>query len=167
MTESAPSPYLPDALALFRQYQRLAEKAMTQVDDRGFFAASDAEANSIAIIVKHIAGNQRSRWTEFLTTDGEKPDRNRDSEFVLGPNTSRDEVMRWWLEGWALMFRTLEALEPGDLERKVTIRGQEHTVLQAIQRQLAHYAYHVGQIVLLARQAVGPGWETLSIPRKK
>lgn len=167
MTPSIPHQYLADALGLFRQYQRLAEKAMTQVDDHGFFAASDAEANSIAMLVKHMAGNQRSRWTDFLTTDGEKPDRDRDGEFVMVPGTSRDEVMRWWLEGWALLFRTLESLEPDDLERKVLIRGQEHTVLQAIQRQLAHYAYHVGQIVLLARQAVGPKWETLSIPRKK
>ena len=160
--------YLAEALTLFHQYQRLAEKAMAQVDDRAFFAVSDAEANSIAIIVKHVAGNQRSRWTDFLTTDGEKPDRDRDGEFVTAPGTSRAEVMRSWEAGWALLYRTLEALGSGDMERTVLIRGQEHSVMQAIQRQLAHYAYNVGQIVLLARQAVGPGaWESLSIPRKQ
>ena len=141
---------------------------MAQVDDQAFFAAADPEANSIAILVKHVAGNQRSRWTDFLTTDGEKPDRNRDDEFILGPGTGRDEVMRWWLDGWALLYRTIESLAPGDLERTVLIRGKPHTVMQAIQRQLAHYAYHVGQIVLLARDAVGPDrWETLSIPKRK
>jgi len=160
--------YLADVLATFRQYQALAEKAMAQVDDTAFFAAADAEANSVAIIVKHVAGNQRSRWTDFLTADGEKPDRHRDDEFVLGPGTGRDEVMRWWRDGWALLYRTIESLGADDLERTVLIRGKPHTVLQAIQRQVAHYAYHVGQIVLLARQAVGPAaWETLSIAKKK
>ncbi|MFI5209332.1 MAG: DUF1572 family protein [Gemmatimonadales bacterium] len=160
--------YLADVLASFRQYQDLAEKAMAQVDDRAFFAAGDPEANSIAILVKHVAGNQRSRWTDFLTTDGEKPDRNRDDEFLLGPATRRDEVMGWWRDGWALLYRTIESLAPGDLERTVLIRGKPQTVMQAIQRQLAHYAYHVGQIVLLARDAVGPAaWQSLSIPKKK
>jgi hypothetical protein len=168
MPDQFASDYLADVLASFRQYQALAEKAMAQVNDQAFFAAADAEANSIAVLVKHVAGNQQSRWTDFLTTDGEKPDRNRDGEFVLGPGTGRDEVMRWWVEGWALLYRTIESLAPGDLGRTVQIRGKPHTVMQAIQRQLAHYAYHVGQIVLLARQAVGPErWETLSIPRRR
>jgi hypothetical protein len=167
MPDSLPSRYLADALATFRQYKALADKAMAQADDRAFFAASDPEANSNAIIVKHMAGNMRSRWTDFLTTDGEKPDRDRDGEFVVGSDASRAELMRQWQEGWALSIRTLESLGPADLERTVQIRGQPHTVMQAIQRQVAHYSYHVGQIVLLARQARGPGWESLSIPRKR
>ena len=167
MTPSVSPDYLADAVSMFRTYQGLGEKAIAQVDDRAFFATADAEANSIAIIVKHVAGNQRSRWTDFLTTDGEKPDRDRDGEFVISAGTTREEVMGWWREGWALLYRTLESLGPEDLARNVTIRGKDHAVMQAIQRQLTHYAYHVGQIVLLARAAVGPGWETLSVPRKK
>lgn len=167
MSDSQPGSYLADTIAIFRLYQGLGEKAIAQVDDGALHAASDAEANSIAIIVKHMAGNMRSRWTDFLTTDGEKPDRDRDSEFVVGPEISRAELMRSWQEGWALLFRTLEALAPEDLERTVLIRGEPHTVMRAIQRQVAHYAYHVGQIVLLARQARGTEWESLSIPRRR
>ena len=139
---------------------------MAQVADEQLFASLDAEANSIAIIVKHLAGNMRSRFTDFLTSDGEKPDRNRDSEFEEAAST-RDELMRQWENGWAIVFGALEPLTDEDMDRTVTIRGEAHSVMQAIHRQVAHYAYHVGQIVLLAKHAAGPRWESLSVPRGK
>ena len=140
--------YLEDSLAVFRYYKRLAERAMEQVTDEQLFAALDPEANSIAIIVKHMAGNMRSRWTDFLTTDGEKPNRNRDSEFVDPPAT-RNQLLAEWENGWACRFNAVEPLTDADLGRTVTIRGEAHSVMQAINRHLAHYAHHVGQIVLL------------------
>jgi len=158
--------YLLDSLAIFRQSKKLGERAMEQVSDRQLFATFDEEANSIAIIVKHMAGNMRSRWTDFLTTDGEKPDRDRDSEFVAPPAT-RQDLIEMWENGWACVFTALEPLTDADLGRTVTIRGEAHSVMQAINRQQAHYAYHVGQIVLLAKHHAGANWQSLSIPRNR
>ncbi len=158
--------YLQDALALFRYYKRLAERAMEQVTDEQLFAVLDPEANSIAIIVKHMAGNMRSRWTDFLTTDGEKPNRNRDSEFVDPPAT-RNQLLAEWEHGWSCVFNAVEPLTDADLGRTVTIRGEAHSVMQAINRQLAHYAHHVGQIVLLAKHFACDRWQSLSVPRNQ
>jgi hypothetical protein len=159
--------YREDSAAVFGYYKKLAERAIEQMADQELFAVLDEEMNSIAIIVKHMAGNMRSRFRDFLTTDGEKPDRHRDQEFELVSETTRDDVMRWWESGWAFVFSAVEALRPEDVERTVTIRGEPHTVLQAINRQLAHYAYHVGQIVFLAKHLRSRDWKSLSIPRGK
>jgi hypothetical protein len=158
--------HIEDSIAVFHYYKRLAERAMAQVADDQLFAVLDGEANSIAIIVKHMAGNMRSRWTDFLTTDGEKPTRNRDSEFVDPPAT-RVALLREWEHGWATMFRALEQLTDADMARTITIRGEAHSVMQAINRQLAHYPYHVGQIVLLAKHFASDRWESLSVPRNR
>lgn len=158
--------YLEDALAVFRQYKKLAERAMEQVTDEQLFVAENEESNSIALIVKHMAGNMRSRWTDFLTTDGEKANRNRDSEFIDPPAT-RAELMKVWDEGWACVFGALEPLHEEDLPRKVMIRGEAHSVMQAVNRQMAHYPYHVGQIVLLAKQFANEKWAALTVPRNK
>lgn len=165
MNEALAEHFLEDALAVFRNYKRLAEAAIAQVSDEQFFATIDAEANSIAVIVKHLAGNMRSRWVDFLTTDGEKPDRHRETEFVIGTETTREEVMRQWEAGWQYVFAAVEPLKPADFERTVMIRSEPHTVVKAINRQLAHYAYHVGQIVLLAKHFTSGEWKSLSIPR--
>ena len=158
--------YIEDSLSLFRQYKRLAERAMEQVTEEQLFAALDEESNSIAIIVKHMAGNMRSRWTDLLTTDGEKPDRDRDSEFVDAPRT-RKALLDTWENGWACVFAALESLSDDDLARSVTIRGEAHSVMQAINRQVAHYAHHVGQIILLAKHLAYDRWQSLSIPRNQ
>ena len=158
--------YIEDALAVFRQYKQLGEKAMAQVTDEQLFAALDDEANSIAIIVKHITGNMRSRWTDFLTSDGEKPTRNRDSEFVDPPAT-REALMQEWEQGWACVFSAIEPLTDADLSRTVMIRGEAHSVMQAINRQLSHYPMHVGQIILLAKHYAGARWTTLSVARNR
>src|SRR3569833_2978675 len=142
--------YVEDALALFRQYKQLGERAMAQVADEQLFAVLDEEANSIAIIVKHITGNMRSRWTDFLTSDGEKPTRGRDSEFV-DPPASRGALMQEWVQGWACVFSAIEPLTDADLVRTVMIRGEAHSVMQAINRQLTPYPMHVGQIIWLAK----------------
>jgi hypothetical protein len=144
----------------------LGENAIAQVTDEELTTALDGEMNSIAQIVKHIAGNMRSRWTDFLTTDGEKPDRNRDSEFVEPP-TSRAAVMKAWEEGWDHLWRALGQLQEPDMVRTVTIRGERHSVLQAINRQLAHYPYHVGQIVMLAKHFRRDQWKSLSVPKNR
>ena len=159
--------YLADALGMFRRQKRLAEEAMAQLSDQELFLAIDSESNSVAVIVKHMAGNMSSRWTDFLKTDGEKSDRNRDQEFILDAGTARADVMRWWDDGWACVFAALEPLGPADVMHRVMIRGEPHTVMQAIQRQLDHYAYHVGQIVFLAKHLRASGWKTLSVPRGK
>ena len=156
--------YLEESLALLRQYKTLGEKAIAQVRDEHLFRALDAESNSIAIIVKHMAGNMRSRWTRFLETDGEKPDRNRDSEFEDAPAT-RAEVLGLWDEGWSRVFAALEPLKESDLTRTVTIRGEAHSVMQAINRQIGHYSCHIGQIILLAKHFQSANWKTLSVPR--
>lgn len=158
--------YIEDSLAIFRQFKQLGERAMAQVSDEQLFAVLDEEANSIAIIVKHMTGNMRSRWTDFLTSDGEKPTRNRDSEFVDPPAT-REALLRDWEQGWAFLFAALEPLTDADLARTVTIRGEAHSVMQAINRQLAHYPMHVGQIILLAKHYAGAGWQTLSVARNR
>jgi hypothetical protein len=159
--------YLDDCVSQLRGLKAQADKAMAQVDDAQFFALLDADANSIAMIVKHVAGNMRSRWTDFLTTDGEKPDRHRDTEFERETADTRDVILARWEAGWDLLLKTVTSLQPEDLERSVTIRGEPHTVVQAIARQMSHYASHVGQIVLLAKHYAGPGWKTLSIPKRK
>jgi hypothetical protein len=158
--------YIEDALAVLRYYKKLAERAMEQVTDAQLFAVLDGEMNSIAIIVKHMTGNMRSRWTDFLTTDGEKPDRNRDSEFVNPPAT-RAALIEEWENGWSRMFDALAPLTDADLGRIVTIRGEAHSVMQAINRQVAHYPHHVGQIVLLAKHFAGEHWVSLSVPRNQ
>jgi len=158
--------YLADSLAVFRQYRTLAERAMEQVTDEQLFVSLDEEANSIAIIVKHMAGNMRSRWTDFLTSDGEKRHRDRDLEFVDPPAT-RDALLALWNDGWQRVFSALELLTDADMGRTVTIRGEAHSVMQAINRQIAHYASHFGQIILLAKHFQGVNWKSLSIPRNK
>lgn len=159
------SAYYDEARRSLRGHKRLAEGAFAQLSDDEFFRLIDPEANSVALIVKHMAGNMRSRFTDFLTTDGEKPDRNRDTEFEMTPGTTRAEVMEWWERGWQIVFGAHESLRPEDIGRTVTIRGEPHTVLQAINRQVAHYAYHVGQIVFLAKHLKSSEWKSLSIPR--
>jgi len=159
--------YLDEARRQFRGNKRLAEAAIAQLTDEELFFTLDQESNSIAILVKHLAGNMRSRFTDFLTTDGEKPDRFRDQEFELNTATTRADVMRWWEEGWEQVFTTLNALKPEDVMRTVAIRGEPHTVLQALNRQIAHYASHSGQIILLAKHLRSKEWKTLSIPRGK
>src|SRR5689334_16535905 len=159
--------YLTDSLDLFRYYKTLTERAMAQVSDEQLLTVLDGEANSIAVIIKHMAGNMRSRWTDFLTSDGEKPDRHRDREFEIEPGTTRADVMRWWDEGWNCVFAALVPLKSEDLNRKVLIAGKEYSVMQAITRQLLHYAGHINQIVLLAKHYRGPHWVSLSIPKGK
>ena len=158
--------YLADAISLFRYYKKLGERALEQVADDQLGYAQDEENNSIAIIMKHLAGNMRSRWTDFLTADGEKPSRNRDSEFEDPPKT-RTELMQGWEEGWACLLGTLESLKDSDMSRRVVIRGEAHSVMKAINRQLCHCAYHVGQIVLLAKQRRKGDWTSLTVPRGK
>jgi hypothetical protein len=157
--------YLEDAISLFTYYKKLAERAMDQVADADLFTAIDGEANSIAVIVKHMAGNMRSRWTNFLSTDGEKPGRDRDSEFE-NPSATRAELLALWESGWDCLFSALRPLTDADLPRTITIRGEAHSVMQAINRQLAHYPHHIGQIVLLAKHFAGDGWQSLSVPRR-
>lgn len=158
---------LAESRERFAKLKALAEGALAQVDDDEFFALPEpsGETNSIAFVVKHLAGNARSRWTDFRTSDGEKPDRQRDREFERAQGDTRGSLMAAWEEGWALLDRALAPLGEADLQEVITIRGEPHTVFQAIGRQLAHYGYHVGQIVLLARLARGPGWRTLSVAR--
>jgi hypothetical protein len=160
--------YLKDCLSLFQYYKKLADRAMEQCPDEGLFATLDGESNSIAIIVKHMAGNMRSRWTDFLTSDGEKADRNRDSEFEEPPRT-REELLAMWERGWAYLLGALEPLTEADMARTVTIRTEPHSVMQAMNRQVAHYSYHVGQITFLAKHhaARSGKWIALTVPRKK
>jgi len=159
--------YLEEIRRQLRGYKRLAEGAIAQLRDADLLVTLDTESNSVAVLVKHLAGNMRSRFTDFLTTDGEKPDRHRDQEFELNSETTRADVMRWWEEGWNIVFTTLDSLTPEDLTRTVTIRGEPHTVLQALNRALAHYAQHIGQIVFLSKHLRSSDWKTLSIARGK
>jgi uncharacterized damage-inducible protein DinB len=159
--------YVKDSIDLFRYYKNLAERAMAQCPDEALFTTIDAESNSIAIIVKHMSGNMRSRWSDFLTSDGEKPDRNRDTEFEEPPKT-RAELLELWERGWKYVFDALQPLTEADLGRTVTIRNEPHSVMQAINRQMAHYAHHIGQILLLAKHltfASTGKWQSLSVPR--
>jgi len=159
--------YIEEARRQMRGHKRMGEGAMAQLGDDDFFLTLDPESNSVAILVKHLAGNMHSRFTDFLTTDGEKPDRFRDREFEVTGATTRAEVMKWWEEGWACVLGAIDALKPEDVMRPVTIRGEAHTVLQAINRQIAHYAAHIGQIVFLAKHLRSSEWKTLTIPRGK
>lgn len=158
--------YVKDSTDLFHYYRKLGEGAMEQVTDEQLFVTLDEEMNSIAIIVKHMAGNMRSRWSDFLTSDGEKPDRNRDSEFEAPP-APREAVLKLWHEGWNLVFAALAPLSEQDMSRTITIRGEPHSVMQAINRQIAHYAYHCGQIVFLAKHLQNEDWKSLSVPRRQ
>jgi hypothetical protein len=157
-------PFLDEALRTFRSQKDLADRAIAQVGDADLRRPLDRNTNSIAVIMKHMAGNMISRWTDLLTSDGEKPDRNRDDEFV-DRFTDRAEILAYWNRGWAALFHALQALQPADLGRIVLIRGEPHTVIRAIDRQIAHYGYHVGQIVLIARILAGDHWTTLTIAR--
>ena len=156
--------YLEDSLALLRHYKRLAEGAMEQLADEQLSASLDPEMNSIAVIVRHLSGNMRSRWTDFLTSDGEKAWRNRDEEFAPPPG-DREALMELWEQGWATVFAAIESLTEADLNRGITIRGERHSVMQAINRQLAHYPYHCGQIIFLAKHLQHTNWRCLSVPR--
>ena len=167
MTNDLAAHYLEEARRQMRGHKRMGEGAMAQLRDADFFLTLDPESNSVAILVKHLAGNMRSRFTDFLTTDGEKPDRFRDREFEITAATTRADVMKWWDEGWASVLGTIESLKSEDVMRTVTIRGEPHTVLQAINRQIAHYAAHIGQIVFLAKHLRSSEWKTLTIPRGK
>ena len=168
MAHQLSTSYIKDSTELFRYYKKLVERAIAQCPDEGLFTALDEESNSIAIIVKHMAGNMRSRWRNFLTTDGEKPDRNRDTEFEAPP-TTRAELMELWEAGWKYLFDALEPLNEADVTRTVTIRTEPHSVMQAINRQMGHYSYHVGQITFLAKHfsAKAGQWTAVTIPRKK
>jgi Protein of unknown function (DUF1572) len=159
--------YLEEAFRAFRGYKRMAEGALEQLSDQEFFHLPDTESNSAALVVKHVAGNLRSRWTDFLASDGEKPDRNRDQEFIVAEADSRPELMRRWEQSFSTVFTCIESLRPEDLERTVTIRQEPHTVLQALNRSLLHTAYHVGQILYVGKHLRGTEWKTLSIPRGK
>jgi hypothetical protein len=159
--------YLEDSISSLRAYKKLADKAIAQLRDDEWFVTLDDEGNSVAVIMKHMAGNMFSRWTDFLTTDGEKPNRNRDMEFIIEPNTSKQDVIDYWERGWQCLFAALEPLEADDLGKSIMIRGQEHTVVQAINRQLMHYANHIGQIIFLAKHLRAADWKSLSVPRNR
>jgi hypothetical protein len=165
MSDELAKHYLENVINEFRLLKKQGERAMEQLADEEFFVTLDPESNSIAILVKHLAGNMRSRWVDFLTSDGEKPDRFRDQEFVLDDTASRDDLMNWWEQGWGHVFNALEPLQAEDVMRTVVIRAEPHTVVQAINRQLTHYATHVGQIVFLAKHLKSAKWKTLSVPR--
>jgi hypothetical protein len=158
--------YLRDSIDLFRHYKKLGDQALAQCPDDKLCAEIDPASNSVAVIVKHVAGNMRSRWTDFLTTDGEKATRDRDAEFECRAAT-RAEVVAMWEGGWAVVFGALEGLTDENLTKTVTIRTEPHSVMQAINRQVAHYSYHIGQMVYLARHFAGDRWQTLSIPKKE
>lgn len=158
--------YVQDSLAVFHAYKSQAEKSMAQISDDEFFRQIDPESNSVAIIVKHMAGNMKSRWTDFLNSDGEKATRDRDGEFIEA-GVSRADYMKQWDEGWQFVFHALEPLSNADLATKVEIRGEPHSVMQAINRQIAHYAYHVGQIVFLAKHFKASEWKSLTVPKNK
>jgi hypothetical protein len=167
LMNSLPSHYLDEIRRQLRGHKRLAEGALAQLKDEDFFVTLDPESNSIATLIKHISGNMRSRFTDFLTTDGEKPDRHRDGEFELSDKTTRAELMNWWEEGWKVVFGALDSLTPDDVMRTVEIRQEPHTVVQALNRALAHYSTHLGQIVFLAKHFRSSEWKTLSVPRGK
>jgi Protein of unknown function (DUF1572) len=159
--------YLDEVARQLRGYKRVGEGALAQLRNEDFLVVLDPESNSIATLVKHLAGNMRSRFTDFLTTDGEKPDRFRDQEFLVDANTTREEIMSWWDQGWTHVFSTVEELRPADIMQTIYIRNEPHTVVQALNRALAHYAMHVGQIVFLAKHLRSSEWKTLSVPKGK
>ena len=159
--------YLSDVRQRFAGLKRSAERAAAQVDDASYFQALEEDGNSIALLMKHMGGSLESSFTNFLTTDGEKPTRNRDAEFELEAGDTRETILAKWERGWSALSGTLDALRPGDLLRTVHIRGEPHSVLQALSRHVVHQSTHAGQIVVLARHHAGAKWETLSIPRGK
>jgi hypothetical protein len=162
------SAYLKDVVRTYRLYKSLGDRAIAQVRaDADLHQMIDPDSNSIAIIVKHVAGNLRSRFRDFLTSDGEKPGRNRDGEFEVSDPAPRDEILRWWNDGWAIAMASIEALTPDDLDRTIQIRGETFSVVEALNRSVTHTAYHVGQIVYLARHLAGPDWRSLTIPKAK
>lgn len=165
MTDTFGQRHLDDVLRTFRNYRALGEGALVQVSDADLHALVDADANSIAVIVQHLAGNLRSRFTDFLTSDGEKPDRDRDAEFEMPERASREDILGWWDSAWTTTLASVESLTPGDLERTVTIRAEPFLAIEALNRLSTHTAYHVGQIVLLAKHFARPHWKSLSIPR--
>lgn len=165
--QDAASAYLQDVRDQFRKLKKLAEGALVQATDADLHVALDEESNSLAVIMRHMAGNLRSRFTDFLTTDGEKPNRNRDGEFEISGRPDRVAIMEDWERGWITLFSTLDSLAPDDLLRHVFIRGERHSVIQALDRQMTHHAYHVGQIVFLAKHLRSSEWKTLSIPRRR
>ncbi len=167
MNEQLAQNYLNEVLNAFRNYKNLADKSFAQISEAEFFRSLDEESNSIATVTKHLAGNFRSRWTDFLTTDGEKPDRHRDAEFVTPENEAREDLIKLWESGWQILLSSIESLAPEDLAKTVTIRGQAHTVVEALNRSVTHCAYHVGQIVFLAKHFRSSEWQTLSVPRNK
>ncbi|HZT59565.1 MAG TPA: DUF1572 family protein [Pyrinomonadaceae bacterium] len=164
MSDSFADHYLQNVVAEFRGLKRLADRAVAQLDDDEFFRTIDAESNSVALIMKHMAGNMRSRWADFLTSDGEKPDRRRDSEFLI-EGEDRAAITEKWEEGWQTLFDALTPLKGEDVMRKVLIRREAHTVVEAVNRQLTHYGEHTGQIIFLAKHLRSSEWKTLSIPR--
>jgi hypothetical protein len=167
MNDSLGTHYLQDSIASLNAYKKQADKAIAQLKDEELFVTIDEEANSVAIIMKHMAGNMFSRWTDLMTTDGEKPNRNRDMEFVVDSTTTKEQIIDYWEKGWLCVFEALEPLKAEDLEREVMIRGEAHTVMQAINRQLMHYANHIGQIIFLAKHFRTSEWQSLSIPRNR
>jgi hypothetical protein len=166
-TEAIVQNYFEDAISSLKNAKKLADKAIAQMKDEELFVTLDEESNSVAVIMKHMAGNMFSRWTDFLTTDGEKPDRNRDMEFVIESNTTKDDVLDYWERGWACVFAAIEPLTLEDFEKTVLIRGEPHTIVMAINRQLMHYSYHIGQIVYLAKHFRSTEWRSLTVPRNR
>jgi len=164
---TAPDAYLNDVRMQFEKMKKLAEGALAQVTDEQLLVSLDPESNSLAVIMRHMAGNLRSRFTDFLTTDGEKPGRNRDGEFEIDGAITRERAMADWESGWQVLFATLDALTPDELLLDVYIRGERHSVIQALDRQLTHHSYHVGQIVFLAKHLRAADWRTLSLPRRR
>ncbi len=157
--------YRSNIISEFRKTKRLAERALSQITEQQFFQTTDDESNSTAIVVKHVSGNLRSRWKDFLRSDGEKPDRDRDNDFVIHPEDTQSSLMEQWELGWSHLFSALADLSDQDLDAVVQIRGEPHRVYQAINRQLSHYSYHVGQIVYIAKQLCGQSWTSLTIPK--
>jgi len=162
-----PEAYINDVVRTYRHYKALGDSAIAQVSDADLHTLIDPDANSLAIVMKHVAGNLRSRFREFLTSDGEKPDRDRDAEFEMPEPTTREEVLAEWNAGWAVTLASVEALAPADLDRTITIRGEAFLVVEALNRSITHTAYHVGQIITLARHFAGSEWRILSIPRRQ
>ena len=159
--------FLTSARRRLEDLQKLGERSLERLDDADLAKTLDPEANSVAVLVQHIAGNMRSRWTDFLTADGEKPDRNRDGEFESGPGATRAQLLERWEAGWRCLYAALDTLKPDDLTRTVVIRGERLTALDAINRQLVHYGQHVGQMVLLAKHLKWQTWKSLSVPRRR
>lgn len=165
LDSSVGAAYLKDVVRQYRMYKGYADTAIARVRDADLHKELDANSNSIAVIVKHVAGNLRSRFRDFLTTDGEKPDRDRDTEFEMPDRASRDEILKWWEEAWTIVLGSVDALTPDDLGRTITIRGEGYLVIEALNRSVAHTASHVGQIVYLARHFAGDTWTSLTIPK--